>query len=96
MAAQGPHPVYRLTADGVVGNSGAPTRGYSFTVTCGAAAGSCAFHDATGASNQKLLINCPANDTRTVFCDEANYPHGMYADLTGANTEISVEVDQSA
>jgi hypothetical protein len=79
---------------GALGTSGKRTCVYSVVVTCGAAAGTVELHDSTTNDNLKVKIACPANDTRTIVFSRALFSKGLFAQVTGANTECGAEVDQ--
>lgn len=86
----------RITADGVVGVSGKPTRLYCVSLISGASASVLSLLDGADATgNQLVSITGNANTGVVInFAGGLRFPRGIYADVDGNISSATFVIDQ--
>lgn len=86
----------RITADGVVGVSGKPTRLYCVSLISGGTASVLSLLDGNGASGTQQVSITGTVSTGTVvnFAGGLRFPNGLYADVDGNISSATFIIDQ--
>ena len=85
-----------LTADGVVGTSGAPTYVFAVTLRGGSALTRADLHNGTAASDLRASGTAPITDTATIDCGPNGivFEDGCYLDITTTAGSVTVVYSQ--
>jgi hypothetical protein len=86
-----------LTADGVIGTSGAETIIYALVVMGGSATTLCAIHEGTSSSGTKRSNSiAPVNDSHAIYFGPQGiyFPSGAYLDITTTGGTVTVVYNQ--